>query len=189
LQNDDSAVLQVPPKSQACAMNIERAAILASVLKSEVEQVKEHGGDRKSKEVSNQVDNVNLKQTKGGNAPTYALRRSRFDEALIRAAIARGDNTYQLAEAWQTDYNTIRKFCIRRGIERNRMPKGVRPALNAEQVAEAVRMVKRGIPTREIAAKFGIQNRSLRRYYLKGIVIDGRKERYRKPHRNRLLSR
>jgi hypothetical protein len=106
--------------------------------------------------------------------PKYA----RFDEGSIRAAAARGENYYQIAEANNTHYNTIRKFCKSRGIETVKMHKGVCRALNAEQVAQAMRMVKRGIPTRTIAAKFGIQARSLRRYYLKpmGIVGDGRKE-------------
>jgi hypothetical protein len=48
-----------------------------------VAAVKEHGGDRKSKEVLNQVDNINLKETKGGTSPTYALRRLHKDRVIV----------------------------------------------------------------------------------------------------------
>ena len=50
-------------------------------IEREVEQVKEHGGDRKSKEVSNQGDNITLKKEGRGTSPTYALRRLKRDRA------------------------------------------------------------------------------------------------------------
>jgi hypothetical protein len=68
-----------------CAPSNRRPIVLdvQQLIKAEVEEVKEHGGDLDQLvrvvdeliEVTNQGCNVTLKKEKRGNAPTYALRR------------------------------------------------------------------------------------------------------------------
>jgi len=57
-------------------------------INGEVEAEGKHGGDRRSEK--EQVDNVNLKLSKGGNAPTYALRRLKRDRPDLAKKVVEG---------------------------------------------------------------------------------------------------
>ncbi len=61
------------------------------LIKREAPEAKEHGGTRVKS--TKQVDNINLKASKGGTSPTYALRRLKRDHPLLAEKVITGELT------------------------------------------------------------------------------------------------